>query len=91
MTDEKKKAGNLGFLPKHFKGMLKNTRTICLTMDVGHRRLTKKFRVRDFLSLGIPLWVILQLLELTVSGLSKKADKLLPVIMIHYLLPQLLY
>lgn len=52
MTDIKTKAGNLGYLPRHFKRMLKDTRTIGLTLDTGHRRLTEDFRVRDFISLG---------------------------------------
>lgn len=55
VTDPKTAAGNLGNFPKHFKGMLLNTRTIGLTLDTGHRRLAEYFRVRDFLSLGFPI------------------------------------
>jgi hypothetical protein len=54
-TDKKLVAGMVGYLPRHFKTMLRNTRTIGLTLDVGHRRLTKHFRVRDYLALGIPI------------------------------------
>lgn len=54
MPNPKTKAGNVGYMPAHFKTMLRNTRTIGLTMDTGHRRLTKKFTVREFLQLGIP-------------------------------------
>ena len=55
MTDIKTGAGNLGFLPRHFKDILIDTRTIGLTVDVGHRRLAKDFRIRDFLALGIQI------------------------------------
>jgi len=51
-TDLKQKAGTLGFLPNHFKWMLKDTRTIGITIDTGHRRLTQNFSIGKFLSLG---------------------------------------
>ena len=60
-SDPKILGGNLGYLPAHFKKMLKPTRTIGLTLDSGHRRLTRttekkmEFRTRDFLALGIPI------------------------------------
>ncbi len=51
-TDLKQKAGTLGFLPSHFKRMLRDTRTIGITIDTGHRRLTQNFSIGKFLSLG---------------------------------------
>lgn len=51
--DPKHQAACLGYLPRHFKEMLRNTRSIGLTIDTGHRRLTKEFTVREFLSLGL--------------------------------------
>lgn len=53
-TDIKLKGGNLGYLPAHFKAMLRETRTIGLTVDTGHRRLAKAFTVREYLALGMP-------------------------------------
>jgi hypothetical protein len=52
--DPKKQAACLGYLPSHFREALKNTRTIGLTVDTGHRRLTKDFTVSGFLQLGLP-------------------------------------
>lgn len=54
-TDIKKKSGSLGYMPKHFRRMLRDTRTIGLTIDSGHRRLAKAFSVREFLQLGFPV------------------------------------
>lgn len=51
-TDLKQKAGTLGFFPSHFKRMLQDTRTIGITIDTGHRRLTQNFSIGKFLSLG---------------------------------------
>ncbi len=51
-TDLKQKAGTLGFLPSHFKRILQDTRTIGITIDTGHRRLTQNFSIGNFLSLG---------------------------------------
>lgn len=51
-TDLKQKAGTLGFLPSHFKRMLRDTKTIGVTIDTGHRRLTQDFSIGKFLSLG---------------------------------------
>ena len=55
MTDAKIKAGYLGYLPRHFARMIRNTRTFGFTIDVGHRRLAKRFHVRDFMALGVPI------------------------------------
>lgn len=54
-SDPKRDGSTIGYLPSHFKTMLRDTRTIGLTIDAGHRRLTKNFSVREFLSLGIPI------------------------------------
>lgn len=60
-TDPKVLGGNIGFMPGHFRRMLKGTRTIGLTLDTGHRRLTRttpeklEFRTRDLLATGIPI------------------------------------
>jgi hypothetical protein len=56
MTDIKEVGGNVGYMPWHFKKMLKDTRTFGLTTDVGHRRLAKKFTVTEFMSLGLPIY-----------------------------------
>lgn len=53
-TDPKKKAKTLGYLPSHFKSILKGTRTIGLTTDLGHRNLARNFTIREFWQLGIP-------------------------------------
>ncbi len=53
-TDQKILSGMIGYLPIHFKSMLRNTRTFSLTVDTGHRRLAKDFSVRNFMSLGLP-------------------------------------
>lgn len=52
-TDIKHKAGNLGYLPIHFRRMLKDTRTIGITIDTGHRRLAQEFSIREFLQIGL--------------------------------------
>lgn len=52
-TDVKTLGGMVGYLPAHFKTMLRDTRTIGLTVDVGHRRLTKAFTIREFMALGM--------------------------------------
>lgn len=52
MSDPKTVAGNIGFLPAHFKTMLRDTRTIGVTVDTGHRRLTENFKVSEFMKLG---------------------------------------
>lgn len=54
-ADPKGDGSTIGYLPLHFKTMLRDTRTIGLTIDSGHRNLTKKFSIREFLSLGIPI------------------------------------
>ncbi len=54
-SDVKRAGGNLGYLPAHFKAMLRDTRTIGLTVDTGHRRLTKAFTVREFLAVGMEI------------------------------------
>lgn len=51
----KKMAGNLGYETEHFKIMLRDTRTIGITIDTGHRRLTEGFKVSDFMKLGFPV------------------------------------
>jgi hypothetical protein len=51
-TDIKQKAGNLGYLPVHFRKMMKDTRSIDITIDTGHRRLTQEFSIREFLQGG---------------------------------------
>ena len=51
-TDIKQKAGNLGYMPFHFRRMMKDTRTIGITIDTGHRRLTQEFSIREFLQGG---------------------------------------
>ena len=55
MTDPKYKTANLGNKPAHFKAMLKDTRTIGLTVDTGHRMLAKDYSMRGALKLGIPM------------------------------------
>ncbi|MFC1644850.1 hypothetical protein ACFL08_02395 [Patescibacteria group bacterium] len=60
MTSVKYKAGNLGYKTRHFKGMLRDTRTFGLTIDTGHRLLTgfgdddRVFHIRELLGLGFP-------------------------------------
>ncbi len=51
-TDIKQKAGNLGYMPFHFRKMMKDTRSIDITIDTGHRRLTQEFSIREFLQGG---------------------------------------
>lgn len=52
-ADIKFKAGNLGNRSEHFKGMLKETRTIGLTIDTGHRKLAENFSMRGASMLGL--------------------------------------
>lgn len=52
MSDPKILWGNVGYLPAHFKTMLKDTRTIGITVDTGHRRLAENFKVSEFMKLG---------------------------------------
>lgn len=54
-TDKKVLAGMIGYLPRHFKKMLGNTRTFGLTFDSGHRRLTRYFRLGTLLQWSIPI------------------------------------
>lgn len=51
----KKLAGNLGYETEHFKIILRDTRTIGITIDVGHRLLAPGFKVSDFMKLGFPV------------------------------------
>lgn len=55
MTDPKLNMANFGYKPGHFKAMFKNTRTMGLTLDTGHRLLAKDFSMRGALKLGIPI------------------------------------
>lgn len=53
MSDPKTPYGNIGYLPAHFRSMLWNTRSIGVTVDTGHRRLTESFKVSEFIRLGL--------------------------------------
>lgn len=53
-TDMKIDSGNLGYLPRHFKIILRNCRTFGLTVDTGHRRLARNFSISEFLATGLP-------------------------------------
>ena len=53
-TSPKLKAACLGDHAKHFKKMLRNTRTIGTTIDSGHRLLAKYFTVTELLGFSIP-------------------------------------
>lgn len=52
MSDPKSISGNVGYLTAHFRTMLWNTRSIGVTIDTGHRRLTENFKVSEFMKLG---------------------------------------
>lgn len=52
MSDPKSISGNVGYLTAHFRTMLWNTRSIGVTIDTGHRRLSENFKVSEFMKLG---------------------------------------
>jgi hypothetical protein len=52
-ADVKSFIGKVGYLPRHFREMLLDTRTIGITVDTGHRRLAKEFTVTEFIQLGL--------------------------------------
>ena len=51
--DKKVLADNLGYLTGHFKKMIRSTRTIGITIDSGHRRLARGFKISEFISISI--------------------------------------
>lgn len=59
MTSVKHKSGNIGYKVRHFGGMLRDTVTIGLTIDTGHRLLTgygdddKVFHIKELFGTGI--------------------------------------
>ncbi len=57
-TDPKKDSATLGYEITHFREMLRKTRTIGLCVDVGHRKLSKRLRIRDLFQLARPVEVV---------------------------------
>jgi sugar phosphate isomerase/epimerase len=55
LADPNEEATILGYKTEHFKRILRNTRSIGLTIDTGHRRLSQHHTVRELMQLGLPI------------------------------------